>query len=69
MMQKHSIVFFVGLYLGCTIKQLDDNTYSSSQLHFPNKKLYVVEDNTEKILSYDFSDIIDLISFASNLSD
>lgn len=77
--------FFVGLYLGTTIRQLDEGSYAPPELHFfswdgeplasislpvralffdiglEDGKLYVVSSDTEEILRYDVSHIIDLL--------
>ncbi len=75
--------FFVGLYLGVTMGEFDEERFQQSQLHFfrwngepllkisvpvrtlyfdvdvNEKQLYIVENDTEKILRYDISDVID----------
>lgn len=75
--------FFVGLYLGTTIRELDEGSYAPPELHFfswdgeplasislpvralffdidlEDGQLYVVSSDTEEILRYDVSHIID----------
>lgn len=74
--------FFVGLYLGTTLGELDEGNFSEPKLHFfswdgepladislpvrtlffdidlTENKLYVVEYETEKILRYDISELL-----------
>ena len=75
--------FFVGLYLGTAIRELDEGSYAPPELHFfswygeplasislpvralffdidlEDGQLYVVSSDTEEILRYDVSHIID----------
>lgn len=84
--------FFVGLYLGTPLRELDEGSFPAPKLHFfgwdgspmadislpvralffdidiIDNELYIVEYETERILKYDISDILNSDTF-KNLKD